>query len=184
MLDPGTTKAPPGSRIDRVSYAMSFAGPTRTLLRALKYDHRLSLSRELAGVTAPEARRLAGGSVDAVVPVPLHRSRRRERGFNQSELLTRALAEILGLPVQCALVRVRATRTQTDLTRRERLRNVSGAFAAPSRLDGARLLVVDDVVTTGATMAAACAAALDAGASEAVGLAVAGTPDGDEGESG
>jgi ComF family protein len=102
----------------------------------------------------------------ALVPVPLSTRRERERGFNQSERLAAAIGECLALDVwRDVLVRTHFTSSQTRLTPEERLRNVSGAFRVtgdPARLRGAHLVLVDDVVTTAATLNA-CAAALFAG---------------------
>jgi ComF family protein len=105
----------------------------------------------------------------AVAPVPLSGKRRRERGYNQSELLARALADAWALPlVTSALERTRHTETQTRLTPGERLRNVSGAFRAPPSarnvLRGGHIVLVDDVVTTAATLNACAAALCDGGA--------------------
>lgn len=105
----------------------------------------------------------------AVVAVPLASSRQRERGYNQSALLARRLAERWGIPDWSdVLLRTRATRTQTQLTPEARARNVSGAFRAPdeaeSRLRGAHLVLVDDVLTTGATVVACAGALRGAGA--------------------
>ncbi len=90
---------------------------------------------------------------DLVVPVPLHSTRLREREFNQAAGIGKALAERLGVPVAAALKRVAPTKSQTKLTRQERLENVRGAFAAGKRMQiqGKRVMVVDDVFTTGAT---------------------------------
>jgi ComF family protein len=105
----------------------------------------------------------------ALVPVPLSAKRRQQRGYNQSECLARALAPHLHIPVLTnVLLRARHTETQTRLTPGERLRNVSGAFAAPSSarnvLRGAHVVLVDDVVTTAATLNACAAALCDGGA--------------------
>jgi ComF family protein len=104
----------------------------------------------------------------ALVPVPLAASRQRQRGYNQSECLARALAPLWNLPVRTeVLVRARATQTQTRLTPEERVRNVHGAFlattAARTTLRGAHVMLVDDVVTTAATLNACAAALHDAG---------------------
>jgi ComF family protein len=105
----------------------------------------------------------------ALVPVPLSVKRKRERGFNQSERLAASLGAHWSLPVlDDVLVRARHTETQTRLTPGERLRNVSGAFrpavSARKRLEGTHVIVVDDVVTTAATLNACAAALCDGGA--------------------
>jgi len=105
----------------------------------------------------------------ALVPVPLSRKRQRERGYNQSAELARALGQRLALPMwDDVLVRVRHTKTQTRLTPGERLRNVSGAFraatSARSVLRGSHIVLVDDIVTTAATLNACAAALCDGGA--------------------
>jgi ComF family protein len=105
----------------------------------------------------------------AVVAVPLAPARARERGYNQSELIARGLAQRWRVPDWSdVLLRTRATRTQTQLTPEARTRNVSGAFRAPpeagSRIRGAHLILVDDVLTTGATVNACAGALRDAGA--------------------
>lgn len=110
-----------------------------------------------------EARDVLGGASIAV-PVPLHRSRQRTRGFNQAEELARQL----GIPVVRALRRVRATPSQTDLPAARRHANVRDAFAVARRVDvtGLRIVLVDDVSTTGATLEACAAALVKAGAVE------------------
>lgn len=105
----------------------------------------------------------------ALIPVPLARDRERERGYNQSELLAREIAESWRLPVwSSVLLRARKTKTQTRLTPGERLANVAGAFSAASgagpKLRGAHVVLVDDVITTAATMNACAQALFDAGA--------------------
>ena len=105
----------------------------------------------------------------ALVPVPLSKARLRERGFNQSELIARALSSRWRIPVWTdALTRERNTETQTRLTPSDRLRNVAGAFDVSNpvskRLRGAHLVLVDDVVTTAATLNACAESLMDAGA--------------------
>jgi len=94
------------------------------------------------------------GNFDLVTAVPLHRVRERERGYNQSELLGRALAFELGIPFAQPVLRHQNTRSQTNLSRQARLDNLSGAFALRRNADvaGKRIIVVDDVFTTGTTV--------------------------------
>lgn len=106
---------------------------------------------------------VAGMGVDVIVPVPVHRSRRRARGFNQAQVLAEILGGRLGISVRPKiLVRAKKTQPQKNLSARERLSNLSGAFAVGKVPDGVTsVLIVDDIYTTGSTMEA-CAAALKA----------------------
>jgi ComF family protein len=146
----------------------------RAILHAFKYDNRRSLARPLAALMRMRAAPLLDGAACAV-PVPLHPSRRRQRGFNQAA----DLAAHLGLPVLHALHRTRRTRTQTELPAAQRHKNVRGAFALrrssaiERRLQGSIVVLVDDVCTTGATLDA-CARSLKlAGVDEVRALTVA-----------
>ncbi|MEK7084065.1 MAG: ComF family protein [Patescibacteria group bacterium] len=114
-------------------------------------------------------------SLDAIVPVPLHPKRRAERGFNQSEYLAEAVGICIGTPVRSLLCRKRYTSSQALLSKAARRENVHDAFTCKgeSVLDGARILLVDDVFTTGATMQECARALLKAGASEVQGMSVA-----------
>ena len=108
---------------------------------------------------------------DAVAPIPLHWARHFQRGFNQAELLAGEIARRRSIPVLRAVRRVRATRTQTGLSNAKRRQNVAGAFRARRRCSvrGLRILLVDDVMTTGAT-GSACAAALKRAGAKSVTL--------------
>lgn len=138
------------------------------VVAALKYGERpgvaLGLGEELARVVPP-ARRW-----DLVLAVPLHRARRRERGYNQAACLARSLAAAIGTPYfDAAPERVRATSAQARLDARERRHNLRGAFRvrSPHPLAGRRVLLVDDVMTTGATLEACLDALRSAGAEAA-----------------
>jgi ComF family protein len=148
----------------------AYDGPLRAILHALKYERRQSLARPLARLMKDSAGGILAG-IDLVVPVPLHRRRRRARGFNQAE----ALASHLGLPWTNALRRRRATLSQTDLPAARRRANVRDAFAVrrEDQVDRLRVLLVDDVSTTGATLDACAQVLRRAGAAEVRALTAA-----------
>jgi ComF family protein len=165
-----------GTRIPAIQYLLPFEGPAGDLVRALKYGGRMSLARDLSSIVLGAARQLLVASDGRLEAMPLHRTRLRERGFNQCALLARELARATGLSLSGALSRLVNTHPQADLPRRLRLSNPVGAFLAdPGESSGKRFVLLDDVVTTGATMAAAATALLDAGAESVVCLAIAGT---------
>jgi ComF family protein len=133
-----------------------------------KYNRAFWLEPFLAGLLTERAGpALAREHWDGLVPVPLHPTKQREREFNQAERLAARLSRASGIPL-CGRVlrRVVATQTQTELSREERMANVRGAFAVRrgTSLHGQRLVVVDDVFTTGATTSACARPLLDAGA--------------------
>lgn len=164
---PACVAHPPA--FDRSYAAFRYAFPIDRLVHALKYRHRLPLALWAARQLAE---RLTGQSFDALVPVPLHPDRLRERGFNQAGEIARHLKNRLLFPVdRRSLQRTRDTHRQSDLSPRERARNLGQAFSATSRLDGRHLLLIDDVMTTGAT-ANACARVLKAAGAASVTVAV------------
>jgi ComF family protein len=119
-------------------------------------------------------------TIDVIMPVPLHRSRLRERGFNQALLLASAVGRAHGIPLSYDnLTRFRATRPQVELSGEERVQNVRGAFrlTRPADVEGKRVLLVDDVFTTGATMNECAAVLKRAGARSVVALTLARTAD-------
>ncbi len=149
------------------------AGAAR-IVRALKFGGWFALARPMGAAMARAARRVAGdGARPILAPVPLSAGRRRERGFNQAALLARSVSAVLGWPVREPLVRRSGGRRQARLGRRDRFENVRGRFSARAARSGEGdrpVVLVDDVVTTGAT-AGACARALRARGRRVLGVA-------------
>lgn len=142
-------------------------GPLRHAVHRFKYREERGLAAELGGLVADQlvvdiAR---GRRCDALIPVPLHPERARDRGYDQTALLAGYVGTATGLPVVAAVRRVRHSRPQVDLDRAERARNVDGAFVGcAGSLAGLRVAVIDDVATTGSTCAAVATAARACGA--------------------
>jgi ComF family protein len=150
----------------RFARSAVLAGPlVLNVVHHYKYNGALYFEPFLADLLVRRAvPELGKEKWDAIVPVPLHPVKERERQFNQAERLAAHLGRALGLPVRTDLIRrVKPTATQTRLNRTERAGNMEGAFAArnPGALDGERIIIFDDVLTTGATTSA-CAQALRA----------------------
>jgi ComF family protein len=159
---------PPAYR--RARAAVRFDDVARTLVHALKYGDRLDLAPMMGRWMATAGRPLTA-EADAIIPVPLHWRRHWARRFNQSALLAEAIAKASQVPlVLSALKRVKATPQQVGLSQSARALNVQGAFrVSPSgkaAVAGRRLILVDDVLTTGATVDACARALLRAGAAE------------------
>jgi ComF family protein len=151
----------------QLEWCAPFHGVTRDALHAIKYGGEQRLAEPLGRAVARRWRAVGVGA-DLVTNVPVHADRARARGYDQAELIARQAARALGLPYARLLQRSRATIAQFDLDRRDRARNVRGAFAVRSgELDLVRdrwVLLIDDVVTTGSTLAACATALYDAGA--------------------
>lgn len=142
-----------------------YEGLLRELILRLKFGGELHLSRGLALLLCAHPA-LAGAAryYDLLVPVPLHVKRLSERGFNQSGEIAAGIGKELKIPVASALERALPTGRQVGLSRRDRVKNLRGAFKASANVQGKRILLLDDVMTTGATMASAARSLLNAGA--------------------
>ena len=160
--------------LSRLRSAVAYEGPVEPLVHRFKYQGWRALAKPLALLLCDRIV-VEGLASSLVVPVPLHSDRRRQRGFNQAELLARELRRHLNLrDPPGRLVRIRATRPQVGSDRLRRWENVHGAFAwRGGALDGRSLMVVDDVATTGATLEACAAALKAAGAGPVMGVTVA-----------
>lgn len=156
---PGDLPAP----LLQLDWCAPFTGTARSALHAIKYAGEQRLAEPLGAAVARRWARIGVGA-DIVTHVPVHADRARTRGYDQAALIARAAARHLGLPYATLVTRERATIAQFDLDRGDRAANVAGAFAAglghASDPVGRWVLLVDDVVTTGATLAA-CAQALE-----------------------
>jgi ComF family protein len=168
----------------QLEWAAAYGGTVRRALHELKYAGERRLAVPLGGALARRWARAAAGG-DVLVPVPVHANRLRQRGYDQAHLLAAVAAGLLGLPLAPVLERSRSTIAQFDLDRRARAGNVAGAFglralppssarlAGPHPLAGRWVVLVDDVVTTGATLAACAEPLLAAGALGVSAVAVA-----------
>jgi ComF family protein len=153
-----------------VFVAASYGDKVKDIILRLKFRRARRAAEPLGDLLA--GRLPASYVCDAVTSVPVSPARRRERGYNQSELIARRVARRLGLPYYTALGRTTAQH-QIGLGRAERRRQVRGAFYPVRRLEGARLLLVDDVITTGATLDECARTLKEAGATSILGAAVA-----------
>jgi ComF family protein len=171
----GLAEGPPDPLL-QLEWCSPFAGTTRRALHALKYAGERRLAAPLGAAVAERWRR-AGAGGELFVPVPVHEARRRERGYDQAALIAEAAAARLGMPWSAAVVRTRATTAQYRLDRRHRASNVADAFAvdrtARTTVAGCWVVLVDDVVTTGATLCASARALLEAGATAVSAVTVA-----------
>ncbi len=151
-------------------------GIVRKLVHEFKYGHQRHLRHPLAGWLAEtlDDPRLRDRRFDFLVPVPLHPARERERGFNQAQLLAENLSASASLPLLCALERIRYTTTQTAYDRAERMENLHNAFRLRKNANvrGLRVLLIDDVLTTGSTLNE-CARVLKAAGASSVYAATA-----------
>jgi ComF family protein len=155
---------------DYARSAAVYGGVMRDALHRFKFDGRRALAQPLADLAVEQCGTSLPDGIVAVIPVPLARDREWERGYNQAALLAERVAKRLDVPIRAGwLGRQRATTPQTDLPAAERFANVRGAFRATSAVAGRHVLLVDDVLTTGATLAE-CARALRAAGASCIGV--------------
>jgi ComF family protein len=164
-------------RIEQIRSVALFLGPLRQGIHRFKYERWASLADPF-GTLLADFWRMNHLTADWLIPVPLHPSRERDRGYNQSNLLAQRLAAQVSVPVSArGLRRTRVTAVQMELNAAQRKENVSGAFACvDERVRGTRVMIIDDVCTTGATLDACAEALLKTGAKSVMGLTLARTP--------
>jgi ComF family protein len=154
-----------------------FEDPFKEIIHQFKYNHRRGLAFPLAcRLVDLYGSRIVSFNIEGVIPVPLHQKRKSERGFNQSAELARHFCRQTGLPFwETCLKRTRATLVQAGLSRRERRNNVRGAFEVPrgEKVVGKKILLVDDVFTTGVTLNECASVLKKAGASRVAALTLA-----------
>lgn len=167
----------PGA-LESVSFLFRYEQPTVcALIHSLKYRYITGITATFAEFISGERLNLFRLPIDIVIPLPLHARRHRERGFNQSELIAASVSEIVVRPIVTdAFLKARSSRAQMKIkTPRERERNVRGVFrvASPEAVRGKNILLVDDVITTGATMEEAARVLRAAGARRVFGFVLA-----------
>lgn len=143
------------------------SGMIQHLLHQLKYKGKKEIGICLGRIFGAELQKNSWtNTIDGIIAVPLHRKKEMQRGYNQTELFVRGIAEVTGIPVLTGvLIRAKSNETQTNKTRAERIENVREVFAlkSPDRIEGKHILLVDDVLTTGATLEACALELMKAG---------------------
>jgi ComF family protein len=146
------------------------AGIVQNLLHELKYNNHPEVGVKLGKILGNSLLQIGLGSdIDLIVPVPLHKNRLRVRGYNQSAMIAKGISEVLNIPYDdTTMIRISPTKTQTKKSKIDRWENVSQVFqvAKPDVIAGKRILLADDVITTGATLEACAQKLLTAGAIE------------------
>lgn len=160
----GATQPPAGGLIEGAACAYLYGGPAGGMVRWLKYRGASQLAEPMGRHMARAFEAIEPAFIDCVVPVPMHPRRVRRRGYNHAELLAEKVATRLELPCPNDLERIRDTRQQARLSDADRRSNLEGAFALKEDVAGKRVLLVDDVCTTGSTANACAKVLLDGGA--------------------
>ena len=154
----GTCQSNPAA-FDNSVVPFRYLDPISSHIQHLKYDRRLAVAPALGKILAMQVIKQTDKLPDALIPVPLHRGRLKQRGFNQANLIAESVGRLLGIPVDYRVIsREKETKSQTNLDRRSREENVRNAFAVDviGRYDA--IAVIDDVITSGATISAVCSA--------------------------
>ncbi len=171
---PGIESPPPAPSspfaVEAAPYAFAF--PIDAAIKALKFRRKLYYAPAFAHLL-DETRRRLPDDIDAVLPVPLHWRRRIFRGFNQAEEIARPVARQLGVPLVRNVVRRKATAFQSGLSARQRARNLRGVFAIRGSMCWEHVLIIDDVITTGATIRSVADTVRRAGVDKVSALALA-----------
>lgn len=166
------------SQIDGAAAGWYFEEPLRTMVHQMKYSSKRRFATHTGESLARKINVSGEFLCDYVIPVPLHHTRRRERGYNQTEMIAKGFCRVTGLPVAGKfLKRVRGGASQTTRSRKERADSIRNSFAVPERkisaLKGKSVLLIDDVFTTGATLSECCRILKSAGAAKVYAATVA-----------
>ncbi len=167
-------KMPPRPWKNAISL-MQMENSGKKVIYALKFSGNTAMARALSELASPLLAHPDFAGCDMIVPVPLHWQRYLQRSYNQSALLAKMLSRKIDIPYKNPLKRIRKTPRQATLSRQERLNNLNGAFIVPdpTKVAGKKILLVDDVLTTGATLHCCAEALLNAGAESVVIFTVA-----------
>ena len=138
--------------VDGYACIAKFQWPYDILIKQLKYGKKLNRARTLGGLLAEHVLQTDWPAIDYICPLPLHVNKQAQRGFNQSEVISQFVKKDLDVTLFKGLTRIKNTRTQTELNRKERMANVKNAFSCNKELQSKRILLIDDVLTTGATL--------------------------------
>ena len=133
-----------------------FSDRVQAIIHHFKYNHRTYLAKKIATFMAEKMKSLTNVvDIDLLIPVPLHKKRLKNRGYNQSHLLCQSISSYTSIPLDVSsLIRIKNTKSQTKLNMEQRMENVAGAFQVTNRtkIVGKKILLVDDVITTGSTI--------------------------------
>lgn len=161
--------------LSQAAYVYYYGRPVRGMIKAFKYNSVKMLASQFAKEMNRLLRKRELGPYDMIIPVPLHPARLSSRGFNQAQLLAEELSSLCGIPVRLdILFRTRKTKQQAKLSHEQRSANMEKAFEAKGSLEGMRILLLDDVITTGSTLCACAEALHTAGALDVQAISIAG----------